>query len=116
MPGGFVRSAIETQFVVMMALWEADAVSISDLAARTGLSNPTMTPLLKRLERKKLLTLNRAEENDRQKIVTLTKAGRSLSAKSLPATEAAFCATGISKRQAADMIALCKRIVTHVDA
>ncbi|MEM7316007.1 MAG: MarR family transcriptional regulator, partial [Planctomycetota bacterium] len=37
-----------TQFVTLMALWEKDDVSISQLAQTTGLSKPTMTPLLKR--------------------------------------------------------------------
>lgn len=101
-----------TQFVVLMALWERDGISISQLAERTGLSKATMTPLLKRLTDKALIQLDRVAGNDRKKLVTLTERGRDLAAKSIPATEAAFCATGLSKDEAEDMIALCKRIVS----
>ncbi len=102
-----------TQFVVLMALWEQDGVSISELAQRTQLSKPTMTPLLRRLESKELIQLDRVAGNDRQKSVTLTREGQALASKSLPATEAAFCATGITKKQASEMIGLCNRIVHH---
>ncbi|MEM7431013.1 MAG: MarR family transcriptional regulator [Pseudomonadota bacterium] len=99
-----------TQFVTLMALWEADDVSISQLAQSTGLSKPTMTPLLKRLQEKDLIQLQRVAGNDRQKSVVLTRKGRALASKSLPATEAAFCATGLTKRQATEMIKLCNQI------
>jgi len=38
------------QFVVMMALWENDNISVTQLAKTVSLSKSTMTPLLKRLE------------------------------------------------------------------
>lgn len=38
------------QFVVMMALWQKDHISVTQLALTVGLSKATMTPLLKRLE------------------------------------------------------------------
>lgn len=99
-----------TQFVVLMALWEKDNVSISQLANRTGLSKATMTPLLRRLEEKSLIKLERVPNNDRQKNVALTQAGQRLSTQSVAATEAAFCATGLTKQQAMDAIALCQQI------
>lgn len=100
------------QFVVMMALWENDGISISQLANRSSLSKATMTPLLKRLESKQLIGLERVVNNERQKQVTLTKKGLALSSMSASATEKAFKATGLSQKQAADMIALCQTIVS----
>ena len=44
-----------SQFIVLMALWEKDNISISQLAKNTKLSKATMTPLLKRLEQKELV-------------------------------------------------------------
>ena len=55
------------QFIVLMALWEEDNVSITSLAEKAGLSNATMTPLLKRLESKKLIERKTLESNERQK-------------------------------------------------
>ena len=100
-----------TQFVVMMALWEKDRVSITRLAERTGLSKATMTPLLRKLESKKLVGLERLPENDRQKCVALTRRGRALAAHSNKATEDAFCATGLTQKQAKSTIDLCQKIL-----
>jgi DNA-binding MarR family transcriptional regulator len=99
-----------TQFIVLMALWENDGVAISRLAERTGLTNATMTPLLKRLEQKGLIERQQLADNERQKHIVLTEAGHQLSRHSSAITEKAFCATQLTRRQANDLIALCHRI------
>ena len=38
------------QYLVLLVLWETDAVSVSDLGTRLFLDSGTLTPLLKRLE------------------------------------------------------------------
>lgn len=100
-----------TQFIVLMALWEKDDISISHLAEKAGLSKATMTPLLKRLEQKQLIHRTVLANNERQKSITLTESGRELSLQSAAITEQAFCSTGLSKQQASDIIGLCKKIV-----
>ncbi len=100
-----------TQFIVLMALWQEDNISISRLAEKTGLSKATMTPLLKRLEQKQLIQRQVLENNERQKNIALTKAGQALSLKSAEITEKAFCATGLSKAQATELIELCHKIM-----
>jgi len=99
------------QFIVLMALWEEDAISISQLADRAGLSKATMTPLLKRLEQKGLIQRQLLADNERQKSVVLTEAGRTLSLQSSDITERAFCATNLTKQQAHDIMALCQKLV-----
>lgn len=99
-----------TQFIVLMALWEEDNISISNLAEKAGLSKATMTPLLKRLEQKQLILRQVLADNERQKNIALTERGRALSKQSLGITEKAFCASGLTKQQANDVIALCKKI------
>lgn len=100
-----------TQFIVLMALWEKDEISISQLAKRTGLSKATMTPLLKRLEQKGLILREVLEDNERQKSIVLTEAGHDISKQSLEITHNAFCATGLSEQEAHNMIALCQKLV-----
>lgn len=99
------------QFIVLMSLWEKDNVSISFLAKKTQLSKATMTPLLKRLENKGFIIRQMLPENERQKNIVLTDDGRKLSLKSGDITHEAFCATGITENQAADMIEVCQQIV-----
>ena len=99
-----------TQFVVLMVLWQKDNISITRLAEEAELSKATMTPLLKRLEQKGLIHRALLPDNERQKSITLTEAGRKLSRKSGDITNKVFCATGLTVQEANNMIRLCKRI------
>jgi len=101
-----------TQFIVLMALWEKDEISISQLAKTAGLSKATMTPLLKRLEQKGLIHRKVLVDNERQKSIVLTEAGREISLQSAEITNNAFCATGLTEQEASDMIALCQKLVS----
>lgn len=104
-----------TQFIVLMALWQEDNISISSLAEKAGLSKATMTPLLKRLEQKKLIERQFLAGNERQKNIALTQLGRDLSLQSKTITEQAFCQSGLSKQQANTIMALCEKIVKYGD-
>ena len=99
-----------TQFLVLMALWEQDDVPITQLAERIGVTKATMTPLLKLLEKKGLIERSINAKNERQKQIVLTKAGRALSKDGLQITEQAFCMSGLSKKQAQEIIKLCSLV------
>lgn len=99
-----------TQFVVLMALWEEDGIAISRLAERTSLSKATMTPLLKRLEKKGFIERQILADNERQKNIVLTKAGKKLSTQSMSITEKVFCSTGLSSKEADQIIIFCNKI------
>ncbi|MEJ7137893.1 MarR family winged helix-turn-helix transcriptional regulator [Amphibiibacter pelophylacis] len=66
------------QYLVMLVLWEGDGLRVSDICQRLMLDTATLTPLLKRLEVRGLLTRQRATHDERQVLVTLTDSGRSL--------------------------------------
>ena len=66
------------QYLVMMVLWERDALSVSDIGGRLFLDSATLTPLLKRLEAAGLVSRTRATEDERQVVIALTAAGRAL--------------------------------------
>ncbi len=102
------------QFVVMMALWQKDHVSVTELANTVGLSKSTMTPLLKRLELLKYITKEFAGD-DRQKCISLTKLGRSYATKGNKAAEQALCATGLNHTEAQQLISLCNKVKTNLN-
>ena len=104
------------QFVVMMALWEADGVSVTQLAATTKLGMPTMTPLLKRLEEKKLLQRQAVPTDDRQKRITLTIAGQALAAQGAAVTEEAFRRTGLQPAEAKQLLAQVQHLLENLGA
>ncbi len=103
------------QFVVMMALWEKDGVSITYLAACTKLGMPTMTPLLKRLEEKKLLERNASPADDRQKLIVLTAEGAALAAQGETVTREAFRRTGLQPSEAKRLLDLCQQMIDRME-
>jgi DNA-binding MarR family transcriptional regulator len=66
------------QYLVMMVLWEADGLTVSEIGARLHLDSATLTPLLKRMEAQQLVRRERAAADERQVIVSLTPEGHAL--------------------------------------
>ncbi|KIC21586.1 transcriptional regulator [Leisingera sp. ANG-Vp] len=99
-----------SQYLALMALAEEDRISISTLASRLQVSKATMTPMLRRLEEKGLLMREVQEGNERQKIVSLTEAGRSIWSKSCGVSSEVFSRIGLSQADADEIIRICTRI------
>jgi len=53
------------QYLVMLALWEEDGLSVGSLCDRLFLDTGTLTPLLKRMEKQGLVTRKRQGKDDR---------------------------------------------------
>ena len=66
------------QYLVMLVLWEQDAVPVKEIGSRLFLDSGTLTPLLKRLEAGGLLERHRDPEDERQVRIVLTAEGRAL--------------------------------------
>ncbi|WP_435885421.1 MarR family winged helix-turn-helix transcriptional regulator [Streptomyces tauricus] len=63
------------QYLVMLALWEQDSISVRDLGNALQLESSTLSPLLKRLEANGLLRRERRAEDERSVALHLTEAG-----------------------------------------
>lgn len=87
------------QYLAMVALWEADGITVGDLGRRLGLESSTLTPLLKRLQAMDLVARDRDPDDERQVRIRLTPKGRALEkpACAVPAELAA--ASGISPEE-----------------
>ncbi|NEW85658.1 MarR family transcriptional regulator [Rhodopseudomonas sp. WA056] len=66
------------QYLVMLVLWERDQLNVSEICDQLYLETTTLTPLLKRLEARGLISRRRSAEDERQVIVGLTEEGRAL--------------------------------------
>jgi len=66
------------QYIVMLVLWEEDDLSVTDICERTRLDTGTVTPLLKRLAAKGLLSRVRSDEDERKRVISLTRKGTAL--------------------------------------
>lgn len=67
-----------TQYLVLMVLWEEDALPLNAISRRLYLESNTLTPLIKRLEAMKLVARKKNKDDGRQTIVVLTEHGRAM--------------------------------------
>ncbi|MGP4842646.1 MarR family winged helix-turn-helix transcriptional regulator [Marinobacter sp. 1Y8] len=96
------------QYLVMLVLWEAEAqsperpssVTVSVIGERLRLDSGTLTPLLKRLEARGLVTRRRRDSDERVVEVTLTASGQQLRAEALTVPGDMLCRSGLDVEQA----------------
>ena len=72
-----------TQYITMMVLWEHNSMTVKGLGEELFLDSGTLTPLLKKLEEKGLVTRRRSDRDERNLIVTTTEAGEALKDRAL---------------------------------
>ncbi|MDX3772998.1 MarR family transcriptional regulator [Chromatiaceae bacterium AAb-1] len=66
------------QYIVMLALWQQDSISLGELGTKTAFDSGTLTPLVKKLEQKHRLQRIPSSKDERVKIVILTEEGKKL--------------------------------------
>lgn len=88
------------QYLVMLALWEHDAVPIKQLVEDTRLDAGTLTPILKRLEQKELILRRKGVEDERQWLIALTTAGEQMRTQASDIPVKLFCMTSLTLEQA----------------
>jgi DNA-binding MarR family transcriptional regulator len=71
------------QWIAIVALWEHDDQTVSELGDRMFLESNTLTPILKKLEAMGYLRRQRDPADERQVRVSLTDAGRRLREKGM---------------------------------
>src|ERR1700748_2054911 len=97
------------QYLVMRALWEEDAQTVSQLGDKLALDSGTLTPLLKRLEAQGALSRERDATDERRVIVRLTTAGRRLKVQARKVPPQVVHATGCDLD---DVLALTRQLGT----
>lgn len=72
-----------TQYITMMVLWEKKECNVKELGEVLFLDSGTLTPLLKKLEQKGLISRNKNTNDERNLIVSLTNKGIKLQDKAI---------------------------------
>ena len=70
-----------TQYIVLMALWESENITVSELGKKLFLDNGTLTPLLKKMEKQGYLSRKRSHRDERMVIISLTAKGHGMKEK-----------------------------------
>jgi MarR family transcriptional regulator, organic hydroperoxide resistance regulator len=81
------------QYLVLLVLWERDGLTVNSIGERLFSDSGTLTPLLKRLEKLGFIQRERAKEDERKVIVTLTEQGNLLRMKAVDVQTEIVCST-----------------------
>lgn len=87
------------QYVVLLALWQQDNISLGQLGAATLFDSGTLTPLVKKLEQKGWLQRVSDASDERVKKVLLTAAGRTLETEVATVMPALRCQVALPETQ-----------------
>jgi DNA-binding MarR family transcriptional regulator len=102
------------QYLVMVVLWEEEGLGIKDIAERLGQDSGSITPLLKRLEAVGYVIRNRNPQDVRNRIVTLTKAGKELRREGFQVSEQIASACAITSESAESLMANLGNLNAHL--
>jgi len=67
-----------TQYITMMVVWEQKSITVKALGDVLYLDSGTLTPLLKKLEAKNLVSRTRSTEDERNLIISITPKGEAM--------------------------------------
>ena len=95
------------QYLALLVLWERDGLAVNELGERLFLDSGTLTPLLKRMEAAGWLSRQRASDDERRVLVSLTADGQALKRRAQSVPRALAAATGCS---ADELVALTQRL------
>ncbi|MNS13514.1 Organic hydroperoxide resistance transcriptional regulator [compost metagenome] len=84
------------QYLVMLLLWEHQTLSVKELGDHLMLDSGTLTPLLKRLEQKKIVSRKRSAEDERIVLISLTPDGKKLQEKAVEVPNKLQCSLSLS--------------------
>ena len=100
-----------TQYIVFLALWEKDDVSVSDLCARLYLDSGTLTPLLKKMEQEGYINRTRSASDERVVRITLTEKGREMEERAADIPMQVGSCIPLNPEEAATLYALLSKIL-----
>lgn len=98
------------QYLVMLVLWEEGNQNVSEIGSKLNLDSGTLTPLLKRLEQKKLLERKREVTDERVVKINLTEHGKNIQEKAACVPSLIMTSLNIST----DKLTELKNIIEHI--
>ena len=100
-----------TQYIAMMVMWEHREVSVKELGKKLFLDSGTLTPLLKNLEKKGLVTRERSKADERILIVTITEDGLKLRDKAVDIPAKIGSCVSLSEQEAIQLYTTVRKLL-----
>jgi DNA-binding MarR family transcriptional regulator len=103
-----------TQYITLMLLWENKNMRVKEIGEMLYLDSGTLTPLLKKLEGKGLITRARSPEDERNLNVTITEAGEKLRDRALDIPTKIMATTGLTADETEALYHLLYKVLSAV--
>lgn len=103
-----------TQYITLMLLWENKNMRVKEIGEMLYLDSGTLTPLLKKLEGKGLITRARSPEDERNLNVTITEAGEKLRDRALDIPTKIMATTGLTAEETEALYHLLYKVLSAV--
>lgn len=98
------------QYLVMMVLWERGRGTVREIGEALDLDYGTVSPLLKRLEQRGMLTRHRSAADERSVTVEISPQGRELREQALAIPAEVGCAIGLTAGERRRLITTLREI------
>jgi DNA-binding MarR family transcriptional regulator len=87
------------QYLVLVVLWQGDAMSVGELAAALLMDLGSISPMLKRMEKKGLVVRGRDPNDERRVVVSLSARGHALRARTKQMLGEFYCYLSVPGRR-----------------
>jgi len=104
-----------SQYLVMMVLWKTNGINVKALGEKLHLDSGTLTPLLKRLEGKGLVSRTRGLDDERVRMLTLTEQGLALKEKALLVPTSMVCRLDMDVEELIELKRLCEKLLGRLN-
>ncbi len=104
-----------TQYITLLVLWEKKELNVKQLGQSLYLDSGTLTPLLKKLEKKGLIERRRSREDERNLIVTITEMGEALKKEAVRVPEALSSSNHLSHDESQALYGLLYKLLDNDD-
>lgn len=104
-----------TQYITLMVLWDHKEISVKELGSYLYLDSGTLTPVLKSLEKKGLVSRNRSKDDERVLIVSITNEGYALRDKAVEIPAKMSSCVAISADEAKELYRLLYKVLSKVN-
>ena len=98
-----------TQYITMMVLWERGKISEKEIGKMLYLDSGTLTPVIKKLEAKGLVTRTRNKTDERFLEIAITKKGEELKEAAAPIPGKVAACIGLDPADAATLCGIVRK-------
>lgn len=93
-----------TGYIILLALWEEDDITVKDLGKRLYLDSGTLTPMLKKLESQDYIRRLRSSNDERNVFIKLTQKGLDFKDEALKIPENMICTLDLEPKYAESLL------------